>query len=528
MKNSGIPLIAIILLLNLFSGIVCPAAGDGGIPGPGSGEEGIKRTVHHTSVTIDKIIDAIESAQVQNPDKYEEFQSLLQPVSPQTKYIRPTVLMYYNHTADNYTKDFTVSRNQHLDIGTVVTNNNELDLRRTISLYLEVMDPGCNVYRQFNSWPQKIQPDGYSEKSNTTIQTWDIFPSFSYLNRTGESRIRASVSDGVKRTNPWTTESYSNATPPYYTTLIFNVTNVPPTMSNITLSPSRPVVYNDPLEYKANIEDADGDSLNVILHILDEQHNELDPPRNKSLPAKSKDLISVKASENGLFSKEDVGKNFTYFYSFDDGINCSRTDFQDGPHIRKGPELYIEDLKHRAQSESYYWWQWYTFSVKAKNLNSEEDNVTFVLWTKTGDDNWIVRDVLPPQIIGPNPKAILFDKIHPFGAADANQTFSYRITYDEYDQNTKKSIEATGPRLNAKVVKYSILDWIVLANLLPILFLVVVGSMLIERKKKRGIESQERSEEKSGIKDNKRGYTKGNFMGKCITNKISEFQGGNK
>src|SRR5690606_22305908 len=105
------------------------------------------------------------------------------------------------------------SRNQHLDIGTVVTDNNEYDMRRTLSLYLEVMDPGSNTYRRVNSWPVKIQPGDYN-KNNTTMRIWDIFPSFDYLNRTGEARIRASVNDGVKRKGPWTTDNYSDAEPP--------------------------------------------------------------------------------------------------------------------------------------------------------------------------------------------------------------------------------------------------------------------------------------------------------------------------
>ena len=519
-----------VLLLYLLLAIVGPASGEGGIPGPGSGSsegEGNKIVPQpdrpSPRVTIDTITNIVRDAKKAKSKKFEELQTLLGPeiVPPEKGYILPIVLMYY---AGNNT---SVTRNRQLEIGTVVTNNNNLETRRMLNLYLEVKDPGSNKYERINSWPVEIQPGDYSEKTNTTLWTWDMLPSFSYLKRTGEARVRVSISDGVKRTAPWTTASYSNVKPPYYTELIFNITNSLPVMSNMTLTPEGLVTYNDPIEYKASIEDADKDMLNVTLHILDEQQSELNPPRNKTLQVKSGDQVSFRANEYGFFSEADAGKNFTYFYSFDDGINSSKTEIQNGPYIRKGPKLYIENLDFAPQSESNYWWQWYTFNVRAKNLNPEEYDVTFTLWTKTGENDWITVGDSQNKKIGPNPKVIWFNRTEPFKVTDANETFSYKVTFNEYDQSGKKFIEAAGTRLNAKIMPYSMSDRIILLNLFPMLLLIVIGSLLIERNKKRGIESQERSLTKSDSKNNQKGYRQGNGANTDIANKISGLLGRN-
>ena len=82
--------------------------------------------------------------------------------------------------------------------------------------------------------------------------------------------------------------------------------------------------YNDPIEYKANIADADGDLLNVTLHILDENGVEL---KNETLNMKP-GPVSFKANEYGFFKEADAGKNFTYYYSYDDGIDFISKDLQ--------------------------------------------------------------------------------------------------------------------------------------------------------------------------------------------------------
>ena len=84
------------------------------------------------------------------------------------------------------------------------------------------------------------------------------------------------------------------------------------------MTPSGLVRYNDPIEYKADIADEDGDLLNVTLHILDEKGS--GAKGNETLNMKP-GPVSFKANEYGFFKEADAGKNFTYYYSFDDGIN---------------------------------------------------------------------------------------------------------------------------------------------------------------------------------------------------------------
>ena len=123
--------------------------------------------------------------------------------------------------------------------------------------------------------------------------------------------------------------------------------------------------FNDPIEYKTTVEDSDRDALNVTLHILDTKGKELKNATQMVLPGS----VSFKANQFGFFSESDAGKNFTYYYSFDDGINSNRTGVQSGPNIRQGPKLYVDKLNVTPQSSNCYWWQWYTFNIRAKNLN---------------------------------------------------------------------------------------------------------------------------------------------------------------
>ena len=168
----------------------------------------------------------------------------------------------------------------------------------------------------------------------------------------------------------WSTASYKDLKPPFYGELVFNVTNSLPRMSDFNVTPAGQVRYNDPIEYKANIEDEDGDMLNVTLHILDENGNEI---RNETINTKP-GPVSFKANEYGFFTENDAGKNFTYYYSYDDSINSTLKDPEEpltGPNLRKGAKLDVDRLGFSPASENYYWWERYGFSVRAKNLNPE-------------------------------------------------------------------------------------------------------------------------------------------------------------
>jgi hypothetical protein len=328
-------------------------------------------------------------------------------------------------------------------------------------------------------------------------------------------KVRANVSDGV---NKWSTASYSGMKPPYYSELVFNVTNSLPKMSDFNVTPSGLVRYNDPIEYKASIADADGDLLNVTLHILDENGVEL---KNETLNMKP-GPVSFKANEYGFFKEADAGKNFTYYYSYDDGIDFISKDPADplkGPNIRKGPKLSVDKLGFSSTSENYYWWEKYGFNLRAKNLNPETYDVAFTLSTRTGNNEWNTVETKTVRI-GPDPVEVNFNDTNPFQVTDAGQTFYYRVKYSEYDQSGEDTMEQTGVQINGKIVPYSIYSPVMFLNLIPMLFLILLGSFFVERKLKKGNESHESASGKTGDRKNnkqeRRGKSGGSFADKIL------------
>ncbi len=488
MRQKAICLLIIAALLLSIVPVIAPAGPQpASTPsvssGSGGGGGGSRQ------IDIDRLLEAVQDGKKNKPAIFEELRTVLwkDPITSE-EYEMPVVLMYYkgNNTI--------VSRNQPLEITTVVTNNNPLEMRRMLDLYLEVKQPGSNKYDRINSWPEKIQTNEYDEKTNTTYRIWGMLPSFSYLKDMGMVKVRANVSDGV---NKWSTSSYSGLKPPFYSELAFNVTNSLPKMSNLDMTPSGLVRYNDPIEYKADIADEDGDLLNVTLHILDERGKEVIKD-NKTLEMKP-GAVSFKANEYGFFKEDDAGKNYTYYYSFDDGINSAKTEIMKGPTIRKGPKLSVDKLGFFSASENYYWWERYGFNLRAKNLNPEEYEVSFTLSTRTGDKEWTTVDTKKVRI-GPDSVEVHFNDTNPFKVIDAGQKFYYRVKYSEYDQGGRDTMEQTGVRINDKIVPYKIYDGMMILNLVPMLVLIILGSFFIERKLKKGVESHESASGKSGRK----------------------------
>ena len=502
MNKKVICILVLLALMLSVQNVVGPETIKGGGDGGGGGG-GSKQ------VDIDRMLKAVQDGKKNKPDKFEELRTILwkDPITSE-EYKRPTVLMYYkgNNT--------TVSRTETIEIITWIRNNNPMEMRRMLDLYLEVKEPGSTEFKRVNSWPEKIQTNEYDEK-NTTQRLWTMHPSFAYLEKMGEVRLRVNASDGVEK---WSTSSYKSQKPPFYTELVFNVTNSLPRMSQFDVTPRGSVRYNDPIEYKANIDDEDGDMLNVTLHILDENGNEI---RNETLNTKP-GPVSFKANEYGFFTEDDAGKNFTYYYSYDDGINSTARDPEEpltGPNLRKGAKLAVDRLGFVSASENYYWWDRYGFSVRAKNLNPEEYDVSFTLSTRTDDGEWTLVESKTEKI-GINPVVVYFNRTKPFLVNDAGKTFYYRIRYSEFDQSGRDSLERQGEVLNSKIVPYKMRDPVMLANLLPMLLFIVVLGLFMERKLKRGIEAQESSSGKAGKKNLSNGRSSQGAL-KSISSRIS-------
>ncbi|MDD1738699.1 MAG: hypothetical protein LUQ02_03920, partial [Methanothrix sp.] len=256
MNKKLICILVILALMLSVQNVVGPATTSAGSSGGsgGGGGGGSKQ------VDIDRLLKAVEDGKKNKPEKFEELKTLLwkNPITSEN-YTLPLVLMYYggNNT--------TISRTEPIEIITFIKNNNLPEMRRMLDLDLEAKEPGSNEYRRVNIFPNKIQANEYNVKTNITQRIWNDLPSFAYLKEVGEVRLRVNASDGV---NKWSTSSYKDLKPPFYGELVFNVTNSQPMMSEFNIMPAGLVRYNDPIEYKANIEDEDGDMLNVTLHIL--------------------------------------------------------------------------------------------------------------------------------------------------------------------------------------------------------------------------------------------------------------------
>jgi len=418
----------------------------------------------------------VQDAKKKKPAKLEELKTLLwkDPITSEN-YTMPTVLMYYkgNNT--------TLSRTEPIEVMTVVTNNNPLEMRRMLDIYLEVKDPGSSEFERMNTWPEKIQTNEYSEKTNTSYRIWGMLPSFSYLKQIGSVRIRANASDGV---NKWSTASYPAVKPPFYTELIFNVTNSQPEIKNATVvgidknAPGKPVKYTEPISYEADAYDPDGDILNVTLHVMDEKGSF---KKNITQQIKGGTHLSIMDKDWGIFGENDAGHNFTYYYTFDDGIDDGYTEVFSGPIINSTPKLRIIDFKVVPETANNYWWQQYDFSLKASNQNPEPIDVTISLFTSTPaeKDKLIESKVMT---LGSLPQMIQFAE-WPFGVSDAGSQFSYYFTLSE-DIQGQEGREVRSEKmiaLNPRIVRFGIISWPGLNLLLLLVFSIMVG-MFVERR----------------------------------------------
>lgn len=495
MNRKLVCILVVLALLLSVQNVIGPATKSSGSSSGGGGGGG-----GSTKVDLEKILKAVQDGKKSKPDKFEELKLLLwkDPITNEN-YTIPTVLMYYEKN------NTTVSRTEPVAIETVITNNNPLEMRRMLDMYLEVKEPGSSEYRRVNSWPEKVQTNDYGRVTNTTKRTWSMLPSFIYLNTVGEVRARVNVSDGV---NKWSTDDY-RVSPPYYGEIVFNVTNSLPEMNSFNVTPPGLVRYNDPIEYKANIVDSDGDLLNVTLHILDDKGAEIRNQTQNRLPGP----VSFKANEYGFFTEENAGQNFSYYYSFDDGINFVNRSTQEpieGPGIKKSAKLFVERLVSTGSSENYYWWDRYGFSLRAKNQNPEEYDVSFTLSTKTGTDEWTTVETITKKI-GPDPVTVQFNETQPFKVTDAGKTYYYRVKYSEYDQHGLDSMENKGNTIDPKIVPYKIYDVVMIANLLMLLLIPFFG-LFLERSLKKGIEAHEGSNKKDRDRKKVSGKSEKNIL----------------
>jgi phage terminase large subunit-like protein len=431
----------------------------------------------HKQTTIDDLISAVKKAKDDKDKKYEQLRDMLyKEPTTQANYNRPVVYMYFDGNRTN------ITRTQPMKIMSYIKDTNPQDsMRRVLWLYLQEKKPGERSYEQISSNPQIIGQNDYefhNDKGNYnyTAVIWPEVNDFSDLKKVGEVRFMVNVSDGRNR---WTTKQEGIIDgKPFFSELVLNIINTPPTLENVSLITQNPEPrFNEPIKYSAHIVDNESDPVTVTLHIQDLNHTE---KVNATESAKAGEDIVFLAGDYGFFSKEDSGKNFTYYYTVSDGINTTNTSYFNGPDLKKSITIYVDDPKVSSE-QNQYWWQDYNFSIVMRNQESGSAKVRVSLETYTPAHQW--KPVASNDWDISSQGTVVWYNVMPFRVEDANQPFKYRFVYDEVDQHGGNSKEGVGDgKINAKLVKYDIFSFPAVVNWLALLCIAMVGAVLVERR----------------------------------------------
>jgi len=431
----------------------------------------------HKQTTIDDLISAVKKAKDDKDRKYEQLRDMLyKEPTTQANYNLPVVYMYFDGNRTN------ITRTQPIKIMSYIKDTNPQDsMRRVLWLYLQEKKPGERSYEQISDNPLIIGQNDYESYNikgnyNYTAVIWPEVMDFSDLKKIGEVRFMVNVSDGR---NKWTTTQEGIIDgKPFFSELVLNVINTPPTLENVSLITQNPNPrFNEPIKYFAHIIDNESDPVTVTLHIQDLNHTE---KVNATESAKAGEDIVFLAGDYGFFSKEDSGKNFTYYYTVSDGINTTNTSYFNGPNLKKSITIYVDNPKVSSE-QNQYWWQDYNFSIAMRNQESGSAKVRVSLDTFTSAHQW--KPVASNDWDISSQGTIVWYNVMPFRVEDANQPFKYRFVYDEVDQHGGNSREGIGDgRINAKLVKYDIFSIPALVNWLALLCIAMVGAVLVERR----------------------------------------------
>jgi hypothetical protein len=413
----------------------------------------------HKQIDFDKIFKAVQEGKQKKPEKFEELKKLL--------YIEPFSTVPYSTDLSlglGITGNKTLTRNDKFAITATVVNPNPIEIRRALYLHLEALEPGESSFKAVNPVAQIVQINEYEEDGNgknITVRAFPDLTSFSHLKTVGPAVLRLQVSDGQYN---W-----------YSQNLTLNVTNRPPKLDNLTITPQSNPRYNDAILYSANVTDFDGDAVNITLHVKDEHDTERGNTTQMVVGEGQASFLG-----NEFFSKSDSGKNFTYYYTFGDGIVSNETAIQYGPNLRKSISIHVEKPWVTPEDENQYWWQDYNFTLGMKNQDQEEAKVQVTLFTDTATHPW--RAVASEEVTLTQEPQVVYFNVRPFDVMDANQSFRFKFAYSEYDQHQNDYITKDWEKaLNAKLVRYETVSWLGIGNILAILLIAFLLSILVER-----------------------------------------------
>ncbi len=466
-------LIIVICLLGCVEGKEGPGGPGGSIGSSDTGSSSSKRIV---KLDLESMIKNAESWKKNDPEEFEYLKTLLsKPFVTTDEYRLPSALIYYPSSGA------TVNRNDELDIRSYVWNSNPIEIRRVLYLTLEMREDGSEEFRPITD-VQKIQTNEYDKKYNLTERRWPEIEYVRDLGATGNATLRIRVQDGQYDYYS-TNMSWDRPDEDLFKEISLTIINNLPQITDMSANKG-PVHWKDPLEYAVLVEDADGDFVAVTLHILDEDGNEYPEPINRTqrvIPEANGTRVTFTNAEYNFFNKDDAGKNFTYSYSYSDGMDRRETKIMQGPHFRPNPEIRVEKPgMEPVGGANYYWWQGYDFSLQVQN--SKMDNLTVSLYTDTPGhpDTRYPEDV----VIGRSDEFVKveFLDVHPFDVLDCGKHFSYRFRYSAPDQDGKYFTEnIPGERISPKIVRYSIYSSVMVTNILLVLLIALLGGIVMER-----------------------------------------------
>jgi hypothetical protein len=455
----------VLWLLLFFLLSIIQVQGDTAVPPPKPSVSSSSSSSRAPQMDFDKIFKALQEGKDKKPQKFEDLKKLL--------YIKPFVTKDYDK---NYTLGLTViandnettnvTRNDKFGVWATVGNPNPIEIRRVMYVDLYALEPGEKSFRKVNSAPAMIMNNEYENKDgkNYSFRKFPELTSFSNIKTVGPAVLKIEVSDGE---TSWESNNYT-----------LGIINRPPALENLSLEATKHPKFNDPIIYSANVSDLDEDLINVTLHILDAQHRELRNQTQLTMPGKT---VSFIANQYGFFDREDSGKNFSYYYTFGDGIVANNTTILDGPNLRKSVSIWVGKPIVVPEDENQYWWQSYNFSLEMKNQDPGEASVTTSLFTDTEAHPWKAAG---SQVVTltQEPQAVYFN-VKPFDVMDANQTFGFRFAYSETDQHGQNHIDAqNSDPINPKLVRYDFVSALGLANVLVLLILGMLVSIFVERR----------------------------------------------
>jgi len=466
----------IIFLIIFIYLIVCAygADGPGGPSGNNAGSSGSSSGGKHiVKLNLDDMVENAKKWKQQDPDKFDEFKELLHiPFIPPNEYKTPTVFIYY---PENETE---ISRNDKLTIYASIANDNPAEVRSDLYLWLEVKKPNSNNFTRIDS-QRVVLTNEYNER-NASSRCWSCTP-FDDSGEIGNVSFRIGFND--MHHTYYTDTMYSKRYPDgyhkgnFHNELELELINFPPELDdgNMKVSPSL-ARYNDPIKYQVQVVDADEDLINVTLHVIDDQGREHD---NATQMVKSGTNLTFIANEYGFFAEDDSGKNFSYYYSYDDGVASKTSTNKTGPQLLSSPKIWVSNPTAVPEDKNNYWWQNYRFHLKVKN--PDMDNLTIELYTNTPNHPEKFQKSTTIDA-SEELKEVSFD-VKPFDVSDADHNFSYYFKYSAPDQDSRYYTPFVfGGAINPKIIKYPMSSPIIWINVVIPLLIVLMAGILIERR----------------------------------------------